>query len=391
MVWIHPSSTRRVGALVLVALAARAEAGGARVRWSPSPDPRITGYHVYVRSSGVRYGAPYEAGMPAAASDGTLAYSVNGLTSGQTYFFAVTAYTATYLESGISGEMQLGPGNPCAIDHCWSPSACEIRLAADGSSCDDGLFCDGIAVCRGGVCQNGPPADCSDGSACTTDHCDETLAHCVHDSIPGCCRSDADCLDTDVCTSAEHCVSGTCVSFATFCPTSPCAAAFCDPRSGCGLMPVPDGVSCAATCDPLTPRRFVLRYDPAGVSYSLRATVQTSALIDPTVSGFALEVAAPTGVVYRATVPGAVIRNQRGKKFTYSARSYTDVLATDGLAGMVLKNRRGKWSLKVRGITPDLASVMSESQLALTLWFDTTCAQDTSLLCEGDSNRASCR
>ncbi len=383
---------RVVGALLLVALAARAEAGSARVRWTPNSDARVTGYRVYMRQSGAVYGAPFDAGTPAAAADGSLEYAVSGLTAGQTYFFAVTAYTSTNLESGISGEIALGPGNPCAIDRCWSPSSCDIRLAADGSSCDDGLFCNGIAVCRGGVCQNAPPPNCSDGVACTTDQCDEARARCVHVSTPGCCQSDADCLDTDACTSGEHCASGTCVSLAAICPAWSCAAAFCDPRSGCGQMLPPDGVTCSDTCDALTPRRFALHYDPAGVSYSLRATFQTSALIYPSATGFTFEVADATGaVVYRATVPGAAIGAKRGKKFTYIARSDDDARATDGLSGMVLKVRHGKWTLKIRGIATDLAAAMSQPQLTLTTRFDVACARDTSLLCEGDAARSRCR
>ncbi len=392
VVWIRPSSVRLVGALTLVALAAGAEAGGARVRWSPSPDPRVTGYHVYMRDVGAPYATAFDAGKPAPASDGNLSYTLSSLTTAPTHFFAVTAYTSTNLESGISGEIALGPSNPCAVDHCSTPTSCDIHLAADGSSCDDGLFCNGIAVCQGGVCRNGAAPSCSDGVTCTTDSCDEALARCVHVSQPGCCRSDADCLDNDACTTEERCTSGTCVSLAAICPPSACADAFCDPQSGCGLMPVPDGVSCVDTCDTLTPRRFVLHYDPAGVSFSLRATFQTYALIYPTITGFAFEVADAAGaIVYRATIPGASIGDKKGKKFTYIARSDDDALATDGLSGMVLKVRHGKWSLKVRGIASELAAAMTQPQLALAIRFDTACARDTSLLCEGDPERSACR
>jgi hypothetical protein len=380
-------------ALLLVALAARAEAGAARVRWYPSPDPRVIGYRVYTRDGGTPYGTPVDVGNPAAASDGSLSYTSSALTSGQTYFFAVTAYTSTTLESGISGEMALGPANSCAVDHCSSPTACDIRFASDGSSCDDGLFCNGIAVCQGGTCQTGAPPNCSDGVACTTDHCDEALARCAHVSQSGCCQSDADCLDNDACTTDEHCASGTCVSLAVTCPASACADAFCDPQSGCGLMPVPDGVSCADTCDALIPRRFVLHYDPAGVSFSLRATFQTYAVLYPTITGVTFEVAdAANIVVYRATVPGAAIRDKRGKKFTYLAHSDDEARATDGLGGMVLKVRNGKWSIKLRGIASELAAAMAQPQLALTMRFETGCARDAALLCEGDPTRkASCR
>lgn len=384
------------GALFLVVLATQAEASGARIRWSASTDARVAGYHVYVRGAGTPYGAPLDAGRPAPAADGSLSYSVSGLTAGQSYFFAVTAYTAASstaasLESGFSGEIGLGTTNPCLIDRCTTPTSCEIRPAADGSSCDDGLFCNGIAVCSGGVCQNGPAPNCVDGVACTNDHCDEALARCVHVSIPGCCQSDADCADSDACTGGEHCVSGTCVSLGAVCPASSCADAFCDPRSGCGLMPTPDGVSCDEFCDVLVPRRLALGAFSGGATLNLRSTFQSGSAIDPSAAGFELEIADATGaVIYKATVPPDLFETRGSTKFRYLAKA--DAVLTGGISGIVLKQRKGAWALNVRAAAPALFDALGSPQIALTVRVGNACARDAQLACVGDSLRsARCR
>ena len=54
----------------------------------------------------------------------------------------------------------------------------------DGTSCDDGDRCNGIATCTAGVCVDAP-VDCDDGDACTTDSCNPSTG-CVNVMIPGC-------------------------------------------------------------------------------------------------------------------------------------------------------------------------------------------------------------
>jgi hypothetical protein len=375
-----------LGALILVALAARAEAGGARIRWSASVDPRVTGYRVYMRQAGAVYGAPLDAGRPTAAADGSLAYVVSGLTTGKSYYFAVSAYTAApVLESRISQEIVLGSINPCTIDRCTTPTSCDIRTAADGSSCDDGLFCNGIAVCQGGVCTNGPAPSCSDGVACTVDHCDEALARCVHVAQPGCCLTNADCVDTDPCTTAEHCAAGACVSLATICPASSCAAAFCDPQFGCGLMPTPDGVNCDEFCDVLVSRRFTIRNNLGDAAFKLRASFQPAEPLDPSGANVSLEVADMTGaMVYGGVIPGALVTSNRARtKFAYkAARGVT--LLTGGISAISLKVRNGVWTLNARGAATPLIDALGQAELALTVRFDGICARDTQLSCAGD-------
>jgi hypothetical protein len=391
---IRGRSARVLGVLLLVALATRAEASGARLRWMPSADPHVIGYHVYNRAAGHLYGPSIDAGRPAAQADGSIAYVVNGvvngLTTGQTHYFVVTAYSAAALESSFSREVALGTPNPCMIDRCISPTACEIRAAADGSSCDDGLFCNGIAVCQGGLCRNGPAPSCDDGVACTSDHCDEALARCVHVSQAGCCSSDADCIDNDACTSHESCVGGSCMSSNAVCVATSCAAAFCDPVSGCGLEPTPDGVTCDP-CSVLEARKLVLVAQSEQAKLNLRAIFDADTVVDPTTSGLTFEIADTSGTVfYSSTVPPDwFVSKHDGTKFRFAA-SGDQVQTTNGITGVVLKRRGSAWSLNVRAASSDLLDGVAQSQLAATLRFGDVCVSDTQLACEAASSRAIC-
>ncbi len=380
---------RGLGALVLVALASRAEAGSARLRWMPVNDSQVAGYRVYTRAAGTHYGAPRDAGLPATQSDGTIAYVVSGLTSGQTYYFAVTAYTAT-LESSFSREIALGTPNPCQIDHCTSATSCEIRPAADGSSCDDGLFCDGIAVCEAGACQSGAPPNCDDGVPCTNDRCDETLARCVHESRANCCASDADCRDDDACTSAERCFGGSCYSASEICPAASCASAFCDPATGCGLMPTPDGLTCEP-CGILEPQKIVLRAEGDGGRLSLLGRFASDATVDPTSFGMLLELSDSSGVLYSASVPAEWFTAKKdGTKFRFLAAK-DEVSATNGITSVLLRIRGSAWSVKVRAASNAVVGAIGRTPLAATLSFGFLCMSDANLACDLTPSRAICR
>ena len=388
---IRGRCARVLGALLLVALAARAEASGARLRWTPSADLRVTGYHVYTRAAGHPYGAPVDVGRPAVQADGNMAYAVNGLNAGQTYYFVVTAYTAAPLESSFSGEIALGTTNPCIIDRCISPSACEIRAATDGSSCDDGLFCNGIAVCQGGTCHNGPAPSCDDGAACTVDHCDEALARCVHTARPACCTGDADCADNDSCTSNERCLAGSCVSAGSICPAASCTDAFCDPVGGCGLKPTPDGVTCES-CGVLAPRRLIFSAHSLESGLHLSATFATDVTIDLARAGFTLEILGSGGtMLYSGTVPPEWFNSKRdGTRFRFLAAK-DQIQTTNGITGVVLRQRHEEWSLTVRAASTDLSDALVEPPLAVTLLLGDLCMSDAQITCQSEISRAICR
>lgn len=79
-------------------------------------------------------------------------------------------------------------GGVCdAIDHCTGSSiVCPEELAVDDTPCDDQNACTQASVCRTGVCTETLRLDCSDGNACTTDACQDSLGACVHTTIAAC-------------------------------------------------------------------------------------------------------------------------------------------------------------------------------------------------------------
>src|SRR5439155_977727 len=96
-------------------------------------------------------------------------------------------------------------GNACTDDVC-SNGAC----GGTPILCDNGQFCDGEEACVGGMCHTVVAApSCDDGIVCTTNTCDPMAndghGACVNDPIPGCCSTDAECSDHDLCTGVETC------------------------------------------------------------------------------------------------------------------------------------------------------------------------------------------
>ncbi|MFN8545778.1 MAG: hypothetical protein U0807_16470 [Candidatus Binatia bacterium] len=201
--------------------------------------------------------------------------------------------------SACTTAAQCDDGDPCTADVCTA-NRCSHGPAPDGTVCSDGLFCttddrcaagvchggvatcdylrndcrtpscdearrmcvttpspnggtcaadtnpcDGTHACLDGLCIEGPAPSCDDGNACTTDRCDANAGQCVHDGQAGCCASDADCADTDACTTNERCDAGHCTSDPVQC-TAPgdCQQGTCDPQAGCSTAPLPDGTLC---------------------------------------------------------------------------------------------------------------------------------------------------
>ena len=79
---------------------------------------------------------------------------------------------------------------------------------ADGTVCDDGLYCTVDDECTGGVCTSGTPRDCSGaGDQCTNGVCDEGLGACVAEPV----ADGTVCDDGLYCTQVDRCLGGLCI------------------------------------------------------------------------------------------------------------------------------------------------------------------------------------
>jgi len=87
------------GALALAGFSTPCQgAGSVTLGWNASSDPTVTGYYLYYGSQSTTYTNRLSAGN---ATSKTVSNLVNGLT----YYFVVTAYTSTGLESDPSNEV----------------------------------------------------------------------------------------------------------------------------------------------------------------------------------------------------------------------------------------------------------------------------------------------
>src|SRR5947207_331485 len=139
-----------------------------------------------------------------------------------------------------AGTACTADGNACTADQCDGQGACTHPANVN---CDDGQFCNGVETCDplNGTCSGVPPT-CDDSVVCTADSCDPTANNntggCVNAPIAGCCTTDADCDDNDVCTGTETCDVATAMCHpgtAMVCDDGdPCnGVETCDPAAGC--------------------------------------------------------------------------------------------------------------------------------------------------------------
>ena len=80
-----------------------ATAGAATLAWDAVTDPNLQGYRVYYGTFSGKYLQSPGQGLP--VGDGTTTYQVTGLSTGATYYFAVTAYDLQGDESTYSNEV----------------------------------------------------------------------------------------------------------------------------------------------------------------------------------------------------------------------------------------------------------------------------------------------
>ncbi len=134
---------------------------------------------------------------------------------------------------------QCVPGTPitCIDNNLCTDDGCDPAVGCTFTNndlpCDDGNGCTVADMCGGGACQPGMLLNCDDGNACTTETCVPQLG-CVPTPVSDCCNVDAECADTDLCTTNERCVEHMCVSDRVDCDDgNGCTTDGCVPDVGC--------------------------------------------------------------------------------------------------------------------------------------------------------------
>ena len=163
------------------------------------------------------------------------------------------------------GNCSVHAGNPCAgpdgdgncVESCSEAADNCTAADANGSPCDDGVFCNGADTCSAGTCSQhaGNPCAGADGDLDCSETCDEGAAACTGADPDG-----SACQDGLFCNGADTCAGGLCNDHAgAVCPgvdgDSDCSESCSDSAAGCTGddpqgAPCDDGIYCngADTC-----------------------------------------------------------------------------------------------------------------------------------------------
>ena len=145
----------------------------------------------------------------------------------------------------------------CQEGMCDPKAGCVSTPAADGSACDDGLYCTALDTCMNGSCV-GSGSPCPD-NVCVVQSCNEATDACTVESVNNgaSCGTNESCSSAGVCASNSNC-SGTCTPTCTgseaTCDLSCQGAASCDTTcvdSQICNIDCHNTNSCATTCDAL--------------------------------------------------------------------------------------------------------------------------------------------
>ncbi|HEY2772457.1 MAG TPA: dockerin type I domain-containing protein [Candidatus Binatia bacterium] len=152
-----------------------------------------------------------------------------------------------------SGACSVHAGNPCpgpdgdgnCSESCDETSDSCTAADANGSPCNDGLFCNGTDTCQGGACttHSGNPCPGPDGDANCSESCDETTDSCTAADSNG-----SPCNDGVFCNGSDTCSGGTCsVHSGNPCPGADgdgnCSESCSEAGAACNA-PDPNGSAC---------------------------------------------------------------------------------------------------------------------------------------------------
>jgi len=135
--------------------------------------------------------------------------------NGDYYFGDVNDGNSTIHQLECTVNADCNDGNVCTNNSCNTVThLCEVTLLPDDTPCDDGIFCNGIDTCQGGVCMAGEIPCPDDEDDCTND-CDELTRQCyvcnATDPTDECCTLSEKCIGEEVCliTILHYYVNGT--------------------------------------------------------------------------------------------------------------------------------------------------------------------------------------
>ncbi|NUN15951.1 MAG: hypothetical protein HUU55_20180, partial [Myxococcales bacterium] len=136
--------------------------------------------------------------------------------------------------------------NPCTDDSCDPAVGCVV-VNDDTNVCSDGNLCTIADHCVAGVCVT-EPNPCDDGNPCSISYCDGSTSCYAEPILSG------DCDDNNACTENTTCQLGHCLGTNIVCDDANlCTADSCDPALGCLFKPISCDDKNACTddsCDP---------------------------------------------------------------------------------------------------------------------------------------------
>ena len=107
----HTMTMRRIRILLAIAgallLGVETKAVSVTLGWNPSPSSGVAGYFIYYGTSSSNLTNSWA--VPVQGS-GTTNVTINGLTSGQTYYFAAASFDSNYNQSTLSSAISLTAG-----------------------------------------------------------------------------------------------------------------------------------------------------------------------------------------------------------------------------------------------------------------------------------------
>ncbi|ODS40544.1 hypothetical protein BEH94_07975 [Candidatus Altiarchaeales archaeon WOR_SM1_SCG] len=106
-------------------------------------------------------------------------------------------------------NVSIFPGSVHGCKFCNGTTG-NLENVADGTSCEDGLWCNGAETCQAGVCTAGTPPTCDDGAYCNgVETCNEATDSC-NVGTPPTCNDGAYCNGVETCNEeTDSCNAGT--------------------------------------------------------------------------------------------------------------------------------------------------------------------------------------